>query len=155
MDLLTTYTHDWELQAITAPPLSSTIHKSPQHPISLFQSDVFISSSQQRVLTAILQLHVLRSSPHSLPCRTDSQLSLSHAYNISARTLRKHSSSIVASNCCIIKNLLPSNGNVFTEPLPRNGRCLQSHCIATGLYVTIHRHIFIYILTYIHIKAVP
>jgi hypothetical protein len=36
MDLLTTYTHDSELQAITAPPLISTIHKSPQHPLSLF-----------------------------------------------------------------------------------------------------------------------
>jgi hypothetical protein len=34
MDLLTTYAHDSELQAITAPPLISTIHKSPQHPLS-------------------------------------------------------------------------------------------------------------------------
>jgi hypothetical protein len=24
------------------------------------------------------------------------------------------------SNCCVIRSLLPSNGNVFTEPLPRN-----------------------------------
>jgi hypothetical protein len=31
MDLLTTYTHDWELQAITESPLISTVHKSPQH----------------------------------------------------------------------------------------------------------------------------
>jgi hypothetical protein len=29
MDLLITYTHDSELQAITAPPLISIIHKSP------------------------------------------------------------------------------------------------------------------------------
>jgi hypothetical protein len=44
MDLLTTYTHDWELQAITAPPLISTIHKSPQHPLSIFSAYcVFIS----------------------------------------------------------------------------------------------------------------
>jgi hypothetical protein len=50
---------------------------------------------------------------------------------------RKHSSSTVASKCCIINNLLPSNGNVFTEPLPRNGRCLQSHCLAMGLYAPI------------------
>jgi hypothetical protein len=28
---------------------------------------------------------------------------------------------LLQSNCCIIKNLLPSNGNVFTEPLHRNG----------------------------------
>jgi hypothetical protein len=32
---------------------------------------------------------------------------------------------------------MPSNGNVFTEPLPRNGRCLQSHCLATDLYATV------------------
>jgi hypothetical protein len=34
MDLLSTYTHDselQELQAIPAPPLISTIHKSPQY----------------------------------------------------------------------------------------------------------------------------
>jgi hypothetical protein len=34
MDILTIYTHD--SKAITAPPLNSTIHKSPQHPLSLF-----------------------------------------------------------------------------------------------------------------------
>jgi hypothetical protein len=27
-------------------------------------------------------------------------------------------------------------GNMFTEPLPRNGRCLQGHRLATGLYAT-------------------
>jgi hypothetical protein len=34
MDLFTTYTHDSELKAITAPPPIFTIHKSPQHPLS-------------------------------------------------------------------------------------------------------------------------
>jgi hypothetical protein len=38
MDLLTTYTHDSELQVITAPSLISTLYKSPQHPPSLFQA---------------------------------------------------------------------------------------------------------------------
>jgi hypothetical protein len=37
MNLLTTYTHDSELQGITAPLLIFTIHKSPQHPLSHFQ----------------------------------------------------------------------------------------------------------------------
>jgi hypothetical protein len=37
LDLLTSYTHDSELQAVTAPPLISTINKSPQLPLSLFQ----------------------------------------------------------------------------------------------------------------------
>jgi hypothetical protein len=41
MDLQTTYTHGSELlQAITAPPLISTIHKSAQHTLSLFQPAV-------------------------------------------------------------------------------------------------------------------
>jgi hypothetical protein len=36
-DLLITYTHDLNLQAITGPSLISKIHKSPQHPLSIFQ----------------------------------------------------------------------------------------------------------------------
>jgi hypothetical protein len=36
LDLLTTYTHDSELQAITASPLIATIHKSPQHPLNFY-----------------------------------------------------------------------------------------------------------------------
>jgi hypothetical protein len=35
MDLSTTYTHHSELQVLTAPPLISTSHKSPQHLLSL------------------------------------------------------------------------------------------------------------------------
>jgi hypothetical protein len=45
MDLLTIYTHYSEVQIITAPPLISTIHKSPQHPLSLFKPAVFTSRS--------------------------------------------------------------------------------------------------------------
>jgi hypothetical protein len=40
LDFLTTYRHEQELQAITAPPLISTIHKSPRHPLSLFHPAV-------------------------------------------------------------------------------------------------------------------
>jgi hypothetical protein len=40
LDLLATYTHDSEERAITTLPLISTIHKSPQHPLSLFQLSV-------------------------------------------------------------------------------------------------------------------
>jgi hypothetical protein len=88
-DLLTTYTHDSELQAITEPSLISTIHKSPQHMRSL--SHPAVSSPAvpwQRLLTMdILQLPVLRSSlsggslltttfPHRLPYATDSVASI-------------------------------------------------------------------------------
>jgi hypothetical protein len=34
LDLLTTYTYNSEIQVITGPLLISTIHKSPQHPLS-------------------------------------------------------------------------------------------------------------------------
>jgi hypothetical protein len=33
-------------------------------------------------------------------------------------------------NCCIIMTLLPSNGNVFTEPLPQNGSSISPHFAA-------------------------
>jgi hypothetical protein len=45
MDLLITYTHNSELQAVTAPSLISTIHKAPHHPLSLFEPSVFASRS--------------------------------------------------------------------------------------------------------------
>jgi hypothetical protein len=46
MDLLTTYTQNSELKAITAPPLISTVHKSPQHPTKPFPACcVFTSHS--------------------------------------------------------------------------------------------------------------
>jgi hypothetical protein len=46
MDLLTTYTNHSELQVIAALSLISKIHKSPQHPLSLFPPcSAFISRS--------------------------------------------------------------------------------------------------------------
>jgi hypothetical protein len=64
MDLLTTYTHDPELQAITAPPLMSTVHKSPQQPLSLFQAPVSLPAVTRKRLPKlkILQLDASKSS---------------------------------------------------------------------------------------------
>jgi hypothetical protein len=64
--------HDSELQVITAPPLISTIHKSPEQPLSLFQPAVSSPAVLWQLLLTveIFQLHALRSSLHSLPCRT-------------------------------------------------------------------------------------
>jgi hypothetical protein len=78
MDVMTTYTHDSELQAITAPPLISTIHKSPQHPLSLFQPALSSPAVPwQRLLTAeVLHLHALMSYLHSLLCRPASRAEL-------------------------------------------------------------------------------
>jgi hypothetical protein len=49
MDLLTAYTHDSELQAIIAPPLISTIHKS-LHDKSSLTCSVFTSRCLVTVL---------------------------------------------------------------------------------------------------------
>jgi hypothetical protein len=70
MDLLTTYTHDSELQALAAPSPISTIHK-PQHPLSLPQSAVSSPAVPwQRLLTEkIFQLHTLKFSLHTLRYR--------------------------------------------------------------------------------------
>jgi hypothetical protein len=45
LDLLTTYTHDSELQAITVSSLISKIHKSPQHTQYFSSYCVFTSRS--------------------------------------------------------------------------------------------------------------
>jgi hypothetical protein len=80
MDLLITCIRHSELQAITAPPLISTIYKPPQHLLSLFQPAVSSSAVpwQRHLTVEILQLHVHRSSCHSRPCRA--QLSQSQSY---------------------------------------------------------------------------
>jgi hypothetical protein len=85
MDLLTTYTHDLELQALRAPLLISTVHKSSWHPLSLVQPAVSSPAVpwHQLLTMEILQLHMLRSSLHSLQCRTlwNSLSSKSAGYN--------------------------------------------------------------------------
>jgi hypothetical protein len=45
MGLLTTYTHHSELQVITALSLISTLYKSQQHLLILFQAAIFTSRS--------------------------------------------------------------------------------------------------------------
>jgi hypothetical protein len=87
MDVLTTYTHNLELQAITVLPLISSIQKSPQPPLSIFQSVVPSPAvAWQLLLTLeILHLHALKFSLHSLTYRTFST-DYSLAYSISAQT---------------------------------------------------------------------
>jgi hypothetical protein len=72
MDLLATYTHYWEIQAIIVQLLISTIQKSPQHPLSLFQPAMSSPAIplQQLLTMEILQLHVLKLYLHSFPSRT-------------------------------------------------------------------------------------
>jgi hypothetical protein len=135
MDLLATYTHDSELQAITAPPLISTIHKSPQHPLSLFQPAVFTSRSLATASNSgdflASSSQVLSSQPPVQNClTTDFVPCLQHLSTDQVETLRFQQSLY----CCVH---IRCRGNGFTELLPRNGRCLESHRLATCLYATV------------------
>jgi hypothetical protein len=139
-DSLTTYTQDSELEAITSSTLNvhnSQITTAPAKPFSSL-----LCFHQPFPGNGFWQWRFFSSRDQVLSSQTpvqNYQLTLSLACNISRHgPHRKHSSSIVAMNCSIIKNLMPSNGNVFTEPLLRNGRCLQSHLLATGLYATFY-----------------
>jgi hypothetical protein len=69
LHLLTTYTHNSKLLAITAPPLISTNHSTYQ---TFLQPGVFSSAIPWQWLKTgeILQLHALKFYLHSLPCRT-------------------------------------------------------------------------------------
>jgi hypothetical protein len=71
MDLLTTCTLHSELQLITMLLLISTIHKLPQHPLSIFQPAVFISRSLATAYNSgdSSASHAQVLCP-SLPCRT-------------------------------------------------------------------------------------
>jgi hypothetical protein len=111
-------THASEVQVLTAPPLISTVHKLSQHPLSPFPA-CFVFT--RRSLTAasdmeILQLHALRSSLHSLPCRTATQLTSSVA---------------LLRICCL------ATGTCLPSRCPETVTILQSHRLATGIYVTL------------------
>jgi hypothetical protein len=86
VDSLASYTHDLELQIITAPPPISTIHKSPQHPLSSLHPVVSSPAVpwQQLLTVEFLRLHAIRSSL-TTP-RRELNWTLSLAYNISPRT---------------------------------------------------------------------
>jgi hypothetical protein len=114
MDLLTTYAHNSELKTITALSLISTIHKSSQQPLSLFQSAVssLAVPLQWLLRVEIHQFHVLRFYLHSLPYRTNFLLFITSRHG----PHRKHSSSIIAA-----------------------GTCLPSRCPETALYIRLSR----------------
>jgi hypothetical protein len=98
---------------------------------------VFTSRSLATALT-VEDLSFTRSGClHSLPCTSQrTQPTWSLFYNISvnhAETPRFQQSLY----CCV---RIRCRGNVFTEPLPRNGHCVQSHRFAMGLYTAICIH---------------
>jgi hypothetical protein len=136
-DLLTTYTY--ELVSTRNYSATANLHNShiTTALAKLFQPAVSsLAVLWQRPLTVeILQLHSLKFSLYRLPYRTVYCLSndFALACNISARTAQKHPFPLLQTNCCIVKNLLPSSGNVFAEPFPRNGSGISVH-LAVTLY---------------------
>jgi hypothetical protein len=75
----------------------------------------------QRLLTVeILQLHTLRFSLHSLPCRTqlNSQLTLSLAYNISAHTTQKHHFNCYSPTVVLLKICCLAMGTCLLSQCP-------------------------------------
>jgi hypothetical protein len=161
-----------ELQAITALSLISTFYKSQQHALSIFQPAVFTgrslatASNSGDSSASRAQVHLC----HSRQCNTLVNCQLNYGaissqpplqsstemptpnsldfprcllYNFSVQTTSKRP----FLYCCVRLHL---RGNVFTEPLLRNGclftRLLHSNgctclfrgpCLATGLHAII------------------
>jgi hypothetical protein len=114
MDLLTIYAHDWEVQVITAPPLIPTIHKLPQHRLSLFPPAVSSVVPWQRLLT--VEIHALKSSLNRLPYETEPVAPV--VVKIIPRADHVQTSRFQQYPCCSASILFCRN--MFTEPLPRN-----------------------------------
>jgi hypothetical protein len=157
MDLLTTFTHDSDLQAIAASTLISTIHKSRQNLRSLFTACcVFTSRSLITTFksadSSASSAQILSSQPPvqnsvqiSLSYRTANQLNWTHCYNcpgyiFSARSIWK----TLFFYCCV---RVLCRG--FTQLLPRNGRdvdhkehfflyvpaCCRSYLIMASVFI--------------------
>jgi hypothetical protein len=157
MDLLTTYTHDSQLQATTAPPLISTIHKSPQHQLSLFPpSCVFISRS---LVMASKSRNSTTSRAQSLssqpPVQNSTELSTQlTSIELTAPTVlvitsrhepyRKHRSSTVAfvsvtAGTCL-PSFCPEMGCVkpfIKKPLTQQWALIRDRYPAIGLHATV------------------
>jgi hypothetical protein len=134
MDLLTTYSHDSELQVITAPSLISTIHKSPQHRLSLFQPTVSSPDVPwQRLLTVeILQLPVLTLFPAGRRLTTELSSKLVPLITFE-RGPRRHIPATLPDKCrCAYNRIHSSSIAAFVYVA-----CVRGNRLATGLSVSI------------------
>jgi hypothetical protein len=113
--LFTTWTpQDSELQVITAPPLLSTIHKSPQHPLrNVPACCVFVSHSLATASnsgdSSASRAHVLSSQPPVRNCLITQSQSHSHIATDSQSWCRAPS----GAHDQIFSLLLDSYGRVF------------------------------------------
>jgi hypothetical protein len=151
LDLLTTYTHDSELQAITAPPIhNSHITTTPAKPfaaccVNTSRSLVTVCNcgdSSASGLKSTLNGCFLPtvSFPHRLPYRNDLVAPIVFLTTPLHGPSRKHRFQKYLY-CCI---RIRCRGNVFTEPLPRisepfasNGCFSRSTVLALSKYATV------------------
>jgi hypothetical protein len=112
------------------PSLISTIHKSPQQPLSLFQPAVSSPAVpwKQLLTVVILQLHALKSplngcslptAPFFTDSRTEPTRFLATRLHGPSRQLRCQQ-----HLCCCMR--IRCHANVLTEPLPGNECCFRS-----------------------------
>jgi hypothetical protein len=143
--LFITYTHDSELQVITASPLFSTIHRWPQHPLSFFKPAVNSPAvTCQRLLTVdILQPHALKTC---LQIPVQNWLS-SNLVPCLLYLGRDHTESRVPSRCTETVRLYPpiscslrSNGSTRYNIFRHSG--LYCGCTETRVSCSDNEHIF-------------
>jgi hypothetical protein len=123
LDLLTTYTHNLELQVITAPSLISTLYSSLEHTVSCSQSGTrrFLVTASNKGYTSVsgLKSSLNRGSLppasylHRLPYRTDLVAPVVFLITPRHGLCRQHCSFLYANRFCV---------NMFTEPHTSSGR---------------------------------
>jgi hypothetical protein len=134
--------------------LSSTIDKSPQHTLSLFQPAVSSPAVpwQRLVTVEILQLHALKSFLHRLSYTADSVAQIVFLITPLHGPSRKHrfqqyivACVSVAAGTCLLSRCLETN--VVSEPFASNGCFSGSTVLVLRKYATIlykylqHNHV--------------
>jgi hypothetical protein len=142
LDLLTTYTHDSELQAITTPPLITTAHAKPFPACFIFFGPSLTTASNSGYSSAS-RAQVLSSQPPMQNSTLNWQLTTNGVAPVVFLITTLHGPSR-KHRCqqllyCYIR--IRCNGDVFTDPLPRNDLhnifCLFAYCIATAVHITV------------------
>jgi hypothetical protein len=145
MDLLTTYILHWELRLITAPLLISTIDRLPQHPLSPFPACCVFSSRSLAAASNSGNSSASRTlvvTVRRISRQLNSKVNFSASY-LQDNSLERTTQKTQPIYCCrgVFTGPWYSNGRgannieitiLLLRALLINGRCLPSHCLATG-----------------------
>jgi hypothetical protein len=154
MDLLTTYTHDSELQAITTLSLLYTLYKSIHHTLSIGLFIVFpirclVTAPNNGDSWACTCSCPLASTTTKLSAPNVLVIASRHGPHKKCRSSTVAFVSVVAGTCLsAFSQKRPRRRPLITAgllllcarmllALPSNIFCLQSHRLATGLYATL------------------